>query len=126
VVDDDAEPDPELEPEPGPAEVEPPLSDVDPPLSDVDPPLSDVDPPLSDVAPPSLDPSPLEPPDEPAPAPVFAARRSFLAQPEPLKWTAGAAMALRTGPFPHNGQLPGGSSWSPWITSKRRPQAAQT
>lgn len=112
MVVDDAEPDPELEPEPDAADVEPPLSD-------------DV-PSLSDVVPPSLDPSPLESSDDNAPAPVFAARRSFLAQPEPLKWIAGAAMALRTGPFPHSGQLVGGSSWSPWITSKRRPQAAQT
>jgi hypothetical protein len=39
-----------------------------------------------------------------------ADRRSFLAQPEPLKWTDGAEMALRTGPEPHSGQLVGGSS----------------
>jgi hypothetical protein len=55
-----------------------------------------------------------------------AARRSFLAQPEPLKWTAGAANALRTGPEPHNGQCSGGPSWTPWMTSNRRPQAAQS
>jgi hypothetical protein len=54
------------------------------------------------------------------------ARRSFLAQPEPLKWTAGAAIALRTGPDPHRGQAVGGSAWTPWMTSKRRPQAAHT
>jgi hypothetical protein len=58
-------------------------------------------------------------------APDFApARRSILAQPDPLKWTAGAEIALRTGPDPHNGQDAGGSAWTPWITSKRRPQAA--
>ena len=38
------------------------------------------------------------------------ARRSFFAQPEPLKWIAGAANALRTGPLPHSGQLVGPSS----------------
>ena len=54
------------------------------------------------------------------------ARRSFLAQPEPLKWTAGAAMALRIGPEPHKGHAAGGSAWTPWITSNRRPQAAHT
>jgi hypothetical protein len=72
------------------------------------------------------DPSPL-PSDEV----VFAddgaavARRSFFAQPLPLKWMAGGANALRTGPSPHNGQLVGPSSLMPWTTSKRRPQAAQ-
>jgi hypothetical protein len=55
-----------------------------------------------------------------------ADRRSFLAQPEPLKWIEGAEIALRTGPEPHSGQLVGGASWTPWITSKRRPQAAHT
>jgi hypothetical protein len=60
-------------------------------------------------------------------APDFTpARRSFLAQPDPLKWTAGAEIALRTGPEPHNGQDAGGSAWTPWITSNRRPQAAQS
>jgi len=55
-----------------------------------------------------------------------ADRRSFFAQPEPLKWIAGGAKALRTGPLPHNGQVLGPSSWTPWITSNRRPQAAQS
>jgi hypothetical protein len=72
--------------------------------------------------------SPASEPSVPEPAaPAFApARRSFLAQPDPLKWTAGAAIALRTGPNPHNGQDAGGSAWTPWITSNRRPQAAQS
>jgi len=73
----------------------------------------------------SVDSEPSAP--EPEAAPDFApARRSFLAQPDPLKWTAGAAIALRTGPDPHNGQVAGGSAWTPWITSNRRPQAAQS
>jgi hypothetical protein len=55
-----------------------------------------------------------------------ALRRSFFAQPEPLKWMAGAANALRTGPEPHNGQLAGGSASTPWIASKRRPHAEQS
>ena len=70
---------------------------------------------------------PLSSAAEPDPDRAAAAdRRSFLAQPEPLKWTEGAEIALRTGPEPHNGQLVGGSPWTPWITSKRRPQAAHT
>ena len=35
------------------------------------------------------------------------ARRSFFAQPEPLKWTAGAANAFFTGPLPQTAQLVG-------------------
>lgn len=62
----------------------------------------------------------------PDPEPVLPARRSFLAQPDPLKWIAGAAKTLRTGPLPHNGQLVGPLSFRPWMTSNRRPQAEQT
>ena len=66
----------------------------------------------------------------PSPADAVAeaglARRSFLAQPDPLKWTAGAANALRTGPEPQSGQTVGGSSCRPWIVSNRRPHAAQS
>ena len=100
------------------------------PLASPEPPVPFVDDPESpDV---SLDPEPeLDPPAgasslfelelfDDAPA-----RRSFFAQPEPLKWIAGAANALRTGPLPHNGQLVGPSSCRPWMTSNRRPQAAQ-
>ena len=88
---------------------------------DVDFPSSlDVDFPSPPVASPSV-PSPFEALE------VFtAARRSLFAQPEPLKWTAGAANAFLTGPEPHNGHCVGGPSWIPWMTSKRRPQAAQS
>ena len=55
-----------------------------------------------------------------------AARRSFLAHPEPLKWIAGGANAFRTGPEPHRGHCSGAGSWTPWMTSNRRPQAAQS
>jgi hypothetical protein len=55
-----------------------------------------------------------------------ALRRSFFAQPDPLKWIAGAANAFRTGPDPHSGQTVGGSAWTPWIASKRRPHAEQS
>lgn len=55
-----------------------------------------------------------------------AARRSFLAQPDPLKWIAGAANAFRTGPDPHSGHCSGAGSLTPWMTSKRRPHAAQS
>jgi hypothetical protein len=77
----------------------------------------------SDDAPSPPDPSPLVSAAAPTRVP---ARRSFLAQPDPLKWTAGAAMALRTGPAPHSGQDAGGSAWTPWMTSNLRPQAAQS
>jgi hypothetical protein len=46
------------------------------------------------------------------------AERSFLAQPEPLKWTAGVAQALRIVPsLPQFGQNHGPESLIPWITS---------
>jgi hypothetical protein len=51
-----------------------------------------------------------------------AALRSFFAQPDPLKWTAGAATALRTGPPWQTGQVVGPSACTPWITSNRCPQ----
>jgi hypothetical protein len=61
------------------------------------------------------------------PDPGFeVALRSFFAQPEPLKWTVGAEIAFLTGPLPHSGQDAGGSAWTPWMTSKRRPHAAQS
>lgn len=88
----------------------------------------DVEPPDVSVPDPELEPEP--PSDasslfEPELFDEVPARRSFFAQPEPLKWIAGAANTLRTGPLPHNGQLVGPSSWRPWMTSNRRPQAAQ-
>ena len=61
-------------------------------------------------------------------SPVFAAAalvevalpRSFLAQPEPLKWIAGAANCLRIVPSaPHEGQKFGPGSLSPWRMSAR-------
>jgi hypothetical protein len=55
-----------------------------------------------------------------------AARRSFFAQPVPLKWTAGAANAFFTGPLPQSGHADGPSAWTPWMTSNRRPHAAQS
>lgn len=47
--------------------------------------------------------------------------RSFLAQPEPLKWIEGAENALRTGAAPQIGHDSGPSAVTPWITSKRWP-----
>jgi len=47
------------------------------------------------------------------------APRSFFAQPEPLKWTAGAVTPLRTSWLWQTGQLDGPSAWTPWITSNR-------
>lgn len=58
--------------------------------------------------------------------PLLAAdRRSFFAQPEPLKTIVGGANALRIGPEPHSGHASGAGSFTPWMTSKRRPHAAQ-
>lgn len=52
--------------------------------------------------------------------------RSFLAQPEPLKWTAGGANALRSVPSaPQAGQNRGPGSLIPWITSVRPAQFEQ-
>jgi len=57
----------------------------------------------------------------------LALDRSFLAQPEPLKCTAGVATALRILPSaPHAGQNLGPSASIRWITSIRFRQAAQT
>jgi hypothetical protein len=76
--------------------------------------------PLPSVLPcPSAEPDVLEPDDE-------VARRSFLAQPEPLKWMAGAANALRSWALPQFGQALGPSACTPCITSKRWPHEAQS
>jgi hypothetical protein len=97
---------------------------------------SDVDPEVAAESPVEVDgvsdafddPSPSEP-FSPSfeDVPVFtAARRSFFAHPDPLKWIAGGANAFRTGPEPHSGHAAGGASWTPWMTSNRRPHAAQS
>jgi hypothetical protein len=47
-----------------------------------------------------------------------AVERSFLAQPEPLKWTAEVTIRLRIEPStPQLGQKCGPGSLMPWITS---------
>src|SRR4029079_4090095 len=58
-------------------------------------------------------------------APPEADRRSFLAQPEPLKTLVGCANDLRIGTEARGGHASGAGSCTPWMTSKRRPQAAQ-
>lgn len=70
--------------------------------------------------PPSAPSADVPPPDD------GVDRRSFLAQPEPLKWKAGALIAFRTGPDPHRGHAAGGSSCTPWIASNRRAHAEQS
>jgi hypothetical protein len=118
---DDAEPEPASRapsPEPAPelpsfslAEVRAPPSPL--PLSPwlLEPAsLSDGD----DFDPPLDDDRPLE------------ARRSTLAQPEPLKTIDGADIALRIVPSaPHSGQNRGPASLIPWMTSVTRPQLRQ-
>jgi hypothetical protein len=91
------------------------------PASD-DEPGSALDP-FSDAVGPSVEPS--SPLADVAPD-LAAAPRSFFAQPDPLKWTDGAEIVFLTGPLPHKGHAAGGSAWTPWITSNRRPQAAQS
>jgi hypothetical protein len=54
----------------------------------------------------------LSPLDVGAPEETVA-RRSFFAQPDPLKCTAGALIALRMGPLPQMGQTVGRSAWRP-------------
>jgi hypothetical protein len=118
----------------------PEADEVDPALDD-DPDVDDESPFVVDDVSVDFDaPSPPDPLPEPLSAPVSepfspsddddplftADRRSFLAQPDPLKWMAGAANALRTGPDPQSGHCSGGASLTPWMTSKRRPHAAQS
>jgi hypothetical protein len=53
--------------------------------------------------------------------------RSFLAQPEPLKWTAGETKALRSvSSAPHAGQNRGAGASIPWMNSVRVEQFEQT
>jgi hypothetical protein len=81
--------------------------------------------------PPSLAPSP---PDEPE-VPEADARvrelleldRSFFAQPEPLKCTAGGTNTFRSvSSAPHAGQNRGIGASMPWMTSVRVEQLEQT
>jgi hypothetical protein len=65
-----------------------------------------------ELSPPSL--PDFDEPEEPALDP-----RSFLAQPDPLKWIVGATNALRTGPSWHTGQVLGPWACTPWTTSNR-------
>jgi len=57
----------------------------------------------------SVDPEPASVPSVDPALDGAGVRRSFFAHPEPLKWTAGAPMALRTGPAPHSGHAAGES-----------------
>jgi hypothetical protein len=52
--------------------------------------------------------------------------RSFFAQPVPLKWMLGALNALRIVVAPQLGHRSGPASFTPWMTSNRRPQVEQT
>ena len=70
-------------------------------------------------------------PDPPATAAfVFEAEeldRSFFAQPEPLKWTAGGAKSFRSvSSAPQAGQNRGAGASMPWMNSVRVEQFEQT
>jgi hypothetical protein len=118
---DDPEPEPtSRDPAPDPAPELPAFS-----LAEVRPPRSPL--PLSPwlVEPASLsDDDDFDPPlDDDRP---LEARRSTLAQPEPLKTMDGADIALRIVPSaPHSGQNRGPASLMPWMTSVTRPQLRQ-
>jgi hypothetical protein len=57
---------------------------------------------------------------------LLALERSFLAQPEPLKWTAGVAKAFLSVPSaPQTGQKRGAGASIPWMTSVVCPQFEQ-
>jgi hypothetical protein len=58
---------------------------------------------------------------------LLALDRSFLAQPEPLKWTVGATNALRSvSSAPQAGQKRGAGASMPWMNSVRVEQLEQT
>jgi len=117
----EAPPDPDepLDPdEPDPEDSDEPVEPEEPDFEPLDSP--DPDPPSDDpFEPPSLPDSPdLDPED--AARVALALPRSFLAQPEPLKWIVGAANCLRRVPSrPHDGQNCGAGSLIPWRMSAR-------
>jgi hypothetical protein len=127
-------------PSPEPFDDPPPASADPPPDVAVSP---DEAPPPDDsprpAEPPSLEPDELVEPDDPeAPSPepldaaafVFALEeldRSFFAQPEPLKWTAGGAKSfLSVSSAPQAGQNRGAGASMPWMNSVRVEQFEQT
>jgi hypothetical protein len=103
--------------------VEPVEPSSDLPVEPVEPssdlPVEPVEPVGSEVVPP-FDAGGADP--EPARLDTL---RSFFAQPDPLKWTAGAEIDLRI-VAPHTGQCDGPWPWTPWTTSTSWPQAEQT
>jgi hypothetical protein len=79
--------------------------------------------------PPELSDDPDPSPDELAADVAFEVEldRSFLAQPEPLKWTAGGTMAFRSvSSAPQAGQKRGAGASIPWMNSVRVEQVEQT
>jgi hypothetical protein len=108
-----------------------PLVSLDPtgPLPDPPAPAEPSVPPAAEAAaapawsPPSLDPEAAAPASLPALEPLAA--RSFLAQPLPLKCTAGAWRAFFIGPLPQTGQASGPGAKTPCMNSVRWPQLAQ-
>jgi hypothetical protein len=69
----------------------------------------------------------LESPVEAFDFDALAVDRSFLAQPEPLKWTEGATIAFRSvSSAPQAGQNRGCGASIPWMNSVRVEQLEQT
>jgi hypothetical protein len=72
------------------------------------------------------DPAPSDDERDPAFVPELDLPRSFFAQPDPLKWIAGAANCLRIeSSAPQDGQYRGPGSLIPWRMSARWSQAEQ-
>jgi hypothetical protein len=123
--DDDPDPDDEEPDEPDPDSLEDdPFAESPLPEDDSRPP-DEASPPRPDESPPSDESLPLPLPLSPEAA-LAAARvlldapRSFFAQPDPLKWIAGAANCLRIDPSaPQLGQNWGPGSLIPWRMSAR-------
>jgi hypothetical protein len=96
-------------------------------LDDDSPPVVDVEPPEPSPDAPVPDSTFVSPPDRAEAARVALDARSFLAQPLPLKCTAGVLKPLCSVPSaPHAGQKRGPSALIPWMTSVTRPHALQT
>jgi hypothetical protein len=90
-------------------------------------PAVDVEPPESSFEPSEPDSTLVSPLERAEAARVALDARSFLAQPLPLKCTAGVLKPLCSVPSaPQAGQKRGPSALIPWMTSVTRPHALQT
>ena len=95
-----------------------------PPEPELEPPEPELEPADDESEPDSrFEPLDVSPADDLDPLALF--RRSILAQPEPLKCTAGATITLRIAP-PQTGQASGPEAVTECMTSIRWPHSRQT